>query len=116
MKGLSTRIRKLTRLWERVSKSVSVAKGLVMRFNTLATHISGTQQPRYLYVEPMKHLKLAEIGKYIYMHYFVPLWEAARVTDNPNKLLRSSLSIHRRARMNTGGGGRSLNIKSNNKR
>jgi hypothetical protein len=37
------------------------------------------------------------------VHYFVPLWVAARVKDNPNELLRSTLSIYRCARMNTGG-------------
>jgi hypothetical protein len=43
---------------------------------------------------------LAESGKK-YVHYFVPLWVAARVKDNPNELLLSTPLIQRRARVNT---------------
>jgi hypothetical protein len=42
---------------ENVSNSASVANGLDMRSNILATHISRTQHPKYLCMGHVKHLK-----------------------------------------------------------
>jgi hypothetical protein len=98
----SAGIRKVMRLWQCVSKSASMANGLVIRSNTLATQISKNKQPNFICMWCTWNVWITSRKWKKYVHYLVPLWVAARVKDNPNELLSTSTPlIQRHARVNT---------------